>query len=911
MKKNRINTTWKIGLFFTLCFFAFSCDMNKDKIAYDFLSVFSESEVLNQPEDEKTLKFANSVGSYSDIKYIFLENKLAGKSLTLLSIETSSEEFEILGKSGEELTLPVEIKSKVRFPVLVRILPESEGAREAELTIKFLIGKDEFVQTLKISADPANLIGGRNNTGLKLVNFDDAFYSFQEVSVGSSSKFSLTVENISKNLERVTIYNYAFSNRAFSLSEDISNKVLFFGETFLTEVVFAPDSELYYNDSLLLYTSNGLVEIGMRGLGTLSSSAVLSFSVNNQNLKNNSSYTFSDVVVGDQGEVVNFEIKNNGIEDLVIEEISNSFPLAISGVSLPLTLRNGNTYNFSASFKPLSWGNLSNFLLIRYNGGKLFTLNLKGYGIMPDSSRVRAFDEDNLLVEMYDLELFSAVPIDSSSKRVFTVKNLGDRSLLVDSVLSSSFSYSCSYLDSNGDNISLPITLEKNEFFFVEVNFSPRKLGLHLGEISITSDDSDNSIYLFNLEGYCIDVLPLLPPVFLSSNRSLDSRTPEWRWETSEGSSGIGQFRYKFEDSDIEKDAIESSATSYVPDLPLEDGEYSLYLQEKDLFGNWSPVTEQKIVVSLTPPAAPLLSVVFDDEEKSLVINSRPTVSWEPFSQEGIQRYRCSFNNGIDWQVVENKSCLPSAALADGAHVVKVQSQDIFGRWGDSATAVIVVDTQGPNIALAEIAAGRMEQILYKAETFDFSLFERGADSVADDNYGDCSGTLTIDYSDIDINAEGEYSVKYSAVDPMGNISEKIRKIYVIDFDNLEFEWSIDEEIWEDSSVLLENSTFKIRGGDTFFLQIKPGTIPFLLKEQLSLTWSVGSDGDFSGNIVNFAENSFRQEFVIDYDHSNPEAVEKKVIKLEVVLLDKTGTPVAPRITLTEKILPIWPKIIE
>jgi hypothetical protein len=87
------------------------------------------------------------------------------------------------------------------------------------------------------------------------------------------------------------------------------------------------------------------------------------------------------------------------------------------------------------------------------------------------------------------------------------------------------------------------------------------------------------------------------PPV-VSGAAATNDTTPTWSW--SGGGGGTGTFRYQL---DGEAGAwTETVQTSHTPWDSLLEGPHTLYVQERDGVGNWSPSGSFAITVDTTPP---------------------------------------------------------------------------------------------------------------------------------------------------------------------------------------------------------------------------------------------------------------------------------------------------------------------
>ena len=92
---------------------------------------------------------------------------------------------------------------------------------------------------------------------------------------------------------------------------------------------------------------------------------------------------------------------------------------------------------------------------------------------------------------------------------------------------------------------------------------------------------------------------PAAPTFALTPRSPLNSARPVWSWASGGGGDGAG-YRYKLDDSDLEKGATSVSAGQFQPSTDLAEGPHTLYAQERDQAGNWSGPSSRRIVVALT-----------------------------------------------------------------------------------------------------------------------------------------------------------------------------------------------------------------------------------------------------------------------------------------------------------------------
>jgi hypothetical protein len=178
---------------------------------------------------------------------------------------------------------------------------------------------------------------------------------------------------------------------------------------------------------------------------------------------------------------------------------------------------------------------------------------------------------------------------------------------------------------------------------------------------------------------------PGAPVVTVKSPTS--DATPEWTWKS--GGNGAGEFRVQL--GSEEEKWTETQKTSFTPDKPAaKDGELTLFVQERDSAGNWSPSGSARALVDTKPPAPPKVEV------KSPVATARPAWRWTSGGGGGGFRLKTSWGKG-DWVETAATEYTPGGDLTAGkGYTVHVQERDAAGNWSASAQAGTLVDTEPP-----------------------------------------------------------------------------------------------------------------------------------------------------------------------------------------------------------------------
>lgn len=86
------------------------------------------------------------------------------------------------------------------------------------------------------------------------------------------------------------------------------------------------------------------------------------------------------------------------------------------------------------------------------------------------------------------------------------------------------------------------------------------------------------------------------------SGASPTNTRPRWIWSTG-GGGGSGDFRFRVGDADFAADSLTTRETAYtLASDPASGTTYTLYVQERDLAGNWSPIASLGILHDVTRP---------------------------------------------------------------------------------------------------------------------------------------------------------------------------------------------------------------------------------------------------------------------------------------------------------------------
>jgi hypothetical protein len=185
-----------------------------------------------------------------------------------------------------------------------------------------------------------------------------------------------------------------------------------------------------------------------------------------------------------------------------------------------------------------------------------------------------------------------------------------------------------------------------------------------------------------------IDLTPPSPPTVMGSSPTNDT-TPTWSWNSYDGD---GFFRYQLDSTSAGGWSAETTATSYTPASVLSVGNHTLYVQERDTAGNWSPTPGSFLInIDTALPNAPIVSAT------SPTNNTMPTWTWTGGGGgNGKFLYALDSTTRPAGAGSAVNSYTPSSALSQANHYLCVWESNAAGSWSGYGYAWILVDTTPP-----------------------------------------------------------------------------------------------------------------------------------------------------------------------------------------------------------------------
>ncbi len=216
------------------------------------------------------------------------------------------------------------------------------------------------------------------------------------------------------------------------------------------------------------------------------------------------------------------------------------------------------------------------------------------------------------------------------------------------------------------------------------------KLKYGLNTILRSAKDEAGKLFSTSVIVYLDTLPPANPEVhgFLLTN----TRIPTWTWNG--GGGGKGTYRVRLDDPDL-SGTSETKETSFIPATELTEGVHTLFVQERDVAGNWSQSGRLATRVDMTPPAAPTITLT----QSSPMNNRKPTWNWSSGGSGGAGTFRFRLDS-IDLKAaneIEASSFTPGQNLSEGIHTLYLQERDSAGNWSSVASKGLRIDVTPPS----------------------------------------------------------------------------------------------------------------------------------------------------------------------------------------------------------------------
>lgn len=214
------------------------------------------------------------------------------------------------------------------------------------------------------------------------------------------------------------------------------------------------------------------------------------------NYLNNSTYNFGTVVTSTTV-VTTFAVQNLGLAplNLTTASFTGGSEYVVNGAPIPATVAAGDVLTFSVEFTPTTAGTFTGVLSLTSDDAdeNPYLFNVTGVGNVPAPEINIVNGATNYLNNStYN---FGTVITSTTVVTTFAVQNLGLATL---NLTTASFTGGSEYVI-NGAPI--PVSVAAGDVLTFSVEFTPTTAGTFTGVLSLSSDDADETPYIFNISG--------------------------------------------------------------------------------------------------------------------------------------------------------------------------------------------------------------------------------------------------------------------------------------------------------------------------------------------------------------------------------------------------------------------------
>ncbi len=798
----------------------------------------------------------SSVGTGKNSLVLSLRNPLEKSYLIIDSISIDSSEFKVQSIKNTDFIFPMEIAPQGRIGMWLQYLPTAEGEHKATLTVKTRLQEGEVIDFLfPVQSEIFSVGIGNNGTGL-VFEHDAKGVSFGAVDIGTQKEGSIRIRNIST--QSITIQDalvaapFSFLNLEFPFTFAPN-------ETKRFDLVFSPiavgDKEgLYFSSAFLLTDSGANLEIPLDGFAKELSGAVLKIETS-AGTSIDSSYSFSDVGLGQKGDVSSFILKNAGTQELVISDLalSNIRDFTFSElVSFPRTILPKSSLEIGIQFTPAatSLGISASELQITSNssGSPLTILRLTGEALGANTPRLSLSNGGEQVISDSIFRIPSAY-INETMTTEFLLKNIGTAELNVNSLAVLSESAFFSVVNEDNSLLELPFSVSSGDQVAIKLLFSSDSLGSYNSTLEIQTNDKEYQSFSVEIQASSVETKLLLPPTleFVNEGAVRDSfvgdytivGNPQFLFRTALGSGGNSEFRYSLEKDGItieENNVSGENEIELSPGVELNSGVYSLSVVESNDDGISSEPLLYSFIISRSNPQPPVVEFsprtginYLAKEDVVWTTDITPVFTWRPAEGEenSVASYKFSISNLDTGSAIQAETATRNKIFtlsknhifSEGNYLFQIIAIDGFGQESLPSHFKFSLDLTPPVITLTNVAGAEGSAIVLPKGIFeeDIVIYDP-IGSATDAIFGECE--IEADYSGVFLALAGSYNAYYVAEDPLGNkrveSARTTREISVIDFDALRIDFKQNLVHDEGFSINIEGAPAKTYGQLTY-----------------------------------------------------------------------------------------------
>jgi len=449
------------------------------------------------------------VSDHTDFDNVVLGNNLArtftiqnsgSASLTISSITSNNAKFAVSGA-------PTSIGGSSSATFTVTYTPTTAGIDNATITVNnsdsnegvydFVVqGTGEAIPEINLQGNSVSIADGDSSPSTA------DHTEFGSIDLGNNLARTFTIQNTgtaSLTISDVTSDNAKFDISGAPTSVSASSSATFTvtytptisGNDIGTITVANSDSDEGVYDFVVQGTGVAIPEINLQGNSVSIADGDLSPSASDHT-------AFGSIDLGNNLARI-FTIQNTGTASLSITSVlSNDSKFVVSGA--PTTVGAGGTATFTLTYTPTTAVTDNATITINNSDSDeaVYDFAVQGTGVVVPVPEIdlqgngMSIADGNATPSATDHTDFGSVDLGSNLARTFTIQNAGTATLSISSISSD---------DANFVVTGAPPSVAASSSQTFEVTFTPTTVGSDVATITVNSNDGDEAIYNFTIQG--------------------------------------------------------------------------------------------------------------------------------------------------------------------------------------------------------------------------------------------------------------------------------------------------------------------------------------------------------------------------------------------------------------------------
>ncbi|MES2836991.1 MAG: choice-of-anchor D domain-containing protein [Bacteroidota bacterium] len=320
-------------------------------------------------------------------------------------------------------------------------------------------------------------------------------YNFGTVNTGSTNVLTFSIQNTGTATLNLTTATFT-GGAAYTVISDAIPTTVAAGGIFTVTVVYSPTVAGTYTEVLTVNNNDADENPYVLNISSIVNAVAPEINIkqSSTNYLTGSNYNFSNTTILTSNTVV-FTIENTGTADLNISNTSNNgseFDVT-STYPIPLTISAGNTATYSVTFQPTVAGT--------YNGSVSFTSDDADEATYIVSYTGVAQNAPAPEINVVTTSLnFGSIEENTTADLTYVVQNTGNADLVLSTSTTAPYSITG----------TSPTTITAGNSATYTVRFSPTTTGTFTANVTISSNDADESSLTVSLTGIATVAMPAI-----------------------------------------------------------------------------------------------------------------------------------------------------------------------------------------------------------------------------------------------------------------------------------------------------------------------------------------------------------------------------------------------------------------